>query len=144
MDKDDWADYGHEEILQAVIRHVLTADDLDQLCDAAGTPTLIDAGGSPVTITAARTYHDAGVLTLDPGVLLELSDGSQFGLTITVSHRPRAEVNPRPVAAPRPHTGRPSPVSPRPPGRPAAGSCGCDCASGGFCGGCGHAGCARR
>ncbi|MEN8652359.1 hypothetical protein ABCR94_17575 [Streptomyces sp. 21So2-11] len=28
--------------------------------------------------------------------------------------------------------------------RRAAGSCGCACTAGGFCGGCGHAGCGRR
>jgi hypothetical protein len=140
VDDPDWADYGHEQILQAVVRHALTAEDLAQLCEAAETPTLVDAAGSPVTITAARTYRDAGVLTLDPGVLLELSDGSQFGLTITVSRRPSDEVNLRPPRAKY----RPAPPYRRAPGRRAAGSCGCACATGGFCGGCGHAGCARR
>ncbi len=144
MDDQELADYGHEEILQAVVRHVLTADDLDQLCDDAGIPALVDACGQPVTITDAHTYRDAGVLTLDRGVLVELSDGSQFGLTISVSRRPSGEVTLRPAST-RHHQPHPAPaVPPRSPARAAVGSCGCGCATGGFCGGCGHAGCGRR
>ena len=144
MDDQEWADHAHEETLQALVRHLLTADDLDQLCDDAGIPALVDAGGTPVSITNAHTYRDAGVLTLDGGVLLELSDGSQFGLTVSISRRPHGEVTLRPASA-RPHPGRPPSAGPgRAPARRAAGSCGCVCSSGGFCGGCGHAGCGRR
>ncbi|MEV4539336.1 hypothetical protein AB0J82_36745 [Asanoa sp. NPDC049518] len=39
----------------------------------------------------ASTYADAGVLTLDRGVWLELSDGSVFGLTVQASRRPTVE-----------------------------------------------------
>jgi hypothetical protein len=42
-----------------------------------------------------HSYRDAGVLTLDHGVLLELSDGSAFGLTVTVSRRPAVDVTVR-------------------------------------------------
>jgi hypothetical protein len=87
-----YAEFGHEEILQALVRHLLTTDDLAQLCDDADVPALVDADGQPVRITSAHTYRDAGVLTLDRGVWLELSDGSVFGLTVTVSRRPTAEV----------------------------------------------------
>ncbi|MFI5808607.1 hypothetical protein [Streptomyces sp. NPDC051561] len=38
----------------------------------------------------------------------------------------------------------PTPAPARTTGRRAAGSCGCACTTGGFCGGCGHAGCGRR
>src|SRR6266508_225189 len=92
MDDEPWDEYAHEEILQAVVRHLLSADDLDQICADADLPALIDATGQPVTITSAHTYRDAGVLTLDRGVWLELSDGSRFGLTVTVSRRPCGEV----------------------------------------------------
>jgi hypothetical protein len=89
---DTLAEFGHEEILQALVRHLLTTDDLDELCADADVPALIDSDGRPVRITAARTYRDAGVLTMDRGVWLELSDGSAFGLTVTVSRRPTTEV----------------------------------------------------
>ncbi|WP_319461454.1 hypothetical protein [Micromonospora sp. RTP1Z1] len=89
---DEFGEYGHEEILQALTRHLLTSADLDQLCDDADLPQLTHDDGAPVTITSARVYRDAGVLTLDRGVWLELSDGSVFGLTVHISRRPRSEV----------------------------------------------------
>src|SRR6266545_2226710 len=101
MDIDQFGDHAHEEILQAAIRHLLTTDDLDQICAQAGIPALLDHTGQPVTITTAHSYRDAGVLTLDRGVRLELSDGSRFGLTLTVSARPEVEVTVGPPE--RPH-----------------------------------------
>ncbi|MBM0255858.1 hypothetical protein [Micromonospora sp. 4G55] len=89
---DEFGGYAHEEILQALVTHLLTTGDLDELCDDAGLPQLTHDDGTPVTITSARVYRDAGVLTLDRGVWLELSDGSEFGLTVRISRRPRHEV----------------------------------------------------
>ncbi|MGQ5263348.1 hypothetical protein ACTWLT_21690 [Micromonospora sp. ZYX-F-536] len=91
---DEFSDYAHEEILQALVLQLLTSDELDQLCDDADLPQLTagDGDGQPVHITSARTYRDAQVLTLDRGVWLELSDGSVFGLTVQVSRRPTTEV----------------------------------------------------
>lgn len=89
---DEFDEYAHEDILQALVRHLLTSDELDQLCDDADLPQLTHSDGQPVTITSARTYRDAGVLTLDRGVWLELSDGSVFGLTVQISRRPAGEV----------------------------------------------------
>ena len=94
LDNDDeFGEYAHEELLQALVARLLTSADLDQLCDEADLPQLTHDDGTPVTVTFARVYRDAGVLTLDRGVWLELSDGSVFGLTVTVSHRPSVEVN---------------------------------------------------
>ncbi|MDG4834168.1 hypothetical protein O7627_33425 [Solwaraspora sp. WMMD1047] len=91
--RDDIDDeYAHEEILQAVVIHLLTSDELDRLCDDAGLPELVDGDGHPVHIHSARSYRDAEVLTLDRGVWLELSDGSVFGLTVKKSRRPNTEV----------------------------------------------------
>ncbi|MFC4148037.1 hypothetical protein ACFO0M_17415 [Micromonospora mangrovi] len=89
---DEFGEHSHEEILQALMRHLLTAADLDQLCDDADLPQLTHDDGTPVAIDSARTYRDAGVLTLDRGVWLELSDGSVFGLTVQINRRPRDEV----------------------------------------------------
>ncbi|WP_346535517.1 hypothetical protein [Micromonospora sp. DPT] len=89
---DEFGEYAHEEILQALVLSLLTSGDLDQLCDDADLPHLVGDDGTPVTITSARVYRDAGVMTLDRGVWLELSDGSVFGLTVQISRRPHSEV----------------------------------------------------
>lgn len=88
---DDPDDLGHEELLEALVTHLLDSEPLEQLCTDADLPVLVDRDGQPITLTA-RTYRDAGVLTLDRGIWLELSDGSVFGLTVTVSRRPAIEV----------------------------------------------------
>lgn len=75
---------------------LLTSDDLDELSRDAGTAVLIDRDGDPVLITSALTYADAGVLTLDKGVYLELTDGSRFGLTISVASRGHGATTVRP------------------------------------------------
>ncbi|MFC0030148.1 hypothetical protein ACFFMM_11520 [Micromonospora chaiyaphumensis] len=89
---DEFGEYAHEEILQGLVRSLLTSADLDQLCDEADLPQLTHDDGTPVTVTSARVYRDAGVMTLDRGVWLELSDGSVFGLTVSIARRPRDEV----------------------------------------------------
>lgn len=85
-------DFGHEQLLEALVTRLLGSDTLEQLCADADLPVLVDDTGEPVTVTA-RTYPDAGVLTLNRGIYLELSDGSVFGLTVTVSRRPNVEVH---------------------------------------------------
>ncbi|MEV4481824.1 hypothetical protein [Micromonospora coxensis] len=92
---DEFGEYAHEEILQALVARLLTAGELDQLCDGVDLPYLVGEDGIPVTITSARIYRDAGVMTLDRGVWLELSDGSVFGLTVQMSRRPRHDVTVR-------------------------------------------------
>jgi hypothetical protein len=90
MNDEPSDEFDHEQTLQQVLLHLLTteADDLEELCEAAGIPTLTDTAGVPVYLTSVRSYEDAGIMTLDKGVWIELSDGSQFGYTITVGRRP--------------------------------------------------------
>ncbi|MEV0430581.1 hypothetical protein [Micromonospora sp. NPDC050495] len=88
----EFDDYAREEILQALLLRLLAGNDLDQLCDDADLPQLTHDDGTPVTVTCARFYRDAGVLTLDRGVWLELSDGSVLALTVTIARRPHHEV----------------------------------------------------
>jgi hypothetical protein len=90
MNDEPADEFGHEETLQQVLLHLLTteADDLEELCEAAAIPTLTDTGGVPVYLTSVRSYEDAGIMTFDKGVWIELSDGSQFGYTVTVGRRP--------------------------------------------------------
>ena len=85
-------EFGHEQLIEALVTRLLGGDTLEQLCTDADLPVLVDDTGEPVTVTA-HTYPDAGVLTLDRGIYLELSDGSVFGLTVTVSRRPTVEVH---------------------------------------------------
>lgn len=94
-DSDDLDGYGHEELLQALVRHLLSGDDLADLCAYADIPILVDTAGQPVRVTSARSYADAGVLTHDRGVLVRFSDGSAFGLTVTVNRRPTEEITVR-------------------------------------------------
>ncbi len=95
-DQDDEPEHDHETILQQVLVSLLTSDDLDELSRDADTAVLIDRDGEPVVVTSTSTYADAGVLTLDKGVYLELSDGSRFGLTISVSSRGHGDTTVRP------------------------------------------------
>jgi len=99
FDDADEPEFDHETVLQAVIRYLLTSDDLHALSSDAGTAALVDGDGDPIYVRSAETYADAGVLTLDRGVYLELSDGSRFGLTLSVSARGRHDTTAIPPAA---------------------------------------------
>jgi hypothetical protein len=95
---DDEPDYDHETILEQVMRALLTSDELEQLCVDADTATLLDDDGDLVWITSALTCAEAGVLTHDKDVYLELSDGSRFGLTISIASRGHGETTARRLA----------------------------------------------
>lgn len=94
FDDADEPGLDHETILQAVLRYLLTSDELDQLCSDAGTASLIDDDGDPIYVRSAETYADAGVMTLNRGVYLELSDGSRFGITLSDSARGTTAIPP--------------------------------------------------
>lgn len=99
FDDADEPEFDHETVLQAVIRYLLTSDDLYALSCDAGAAALVDGDGDPIYVRSAETYADAGVLTLDRGVYLELSDGSRFGVTLSVSARGRHDTTASPPAA---------------------------------------------
>lgn len=99
FDDADEPEFDHETVLQAVIRYLLTSDDLYTLSCDAGTATLVDGDGNPIDVRSAETYADAGVLTLNRGVYLELSDGSRFGLTLSVSAHGRHDTTAIPPGA---------------------------------------------
>ena len=104
MNDEPADEFDHEQTLQQVLLHLLQveATDLEELCEAAGIPTLTDTAGQPVYLTSVRSYEDAGIMTLDKGVWIELSDGSQFGYTITVGRRPTSYT---PLITPPPSRG---------------------------------------
>lgn len=86
-------EYRHEDTIQAALVAALTGQDTDlanltDFCEAHGLPALRDTDGTAVTVIDAHTYRDAGVLTGNRGVVLDLSDGSQFQLTIVFARCP--------------------------------------------------------
>jgi hypothetical protein len=93
-----------ENLIPALVKRLLTGASLAELCDDTGLPVLVDEHDQPVDTTACHTYRQAGVMTLDTGVWLELSDGSAFGLTLTVSRRPHTDTALR-ATAPNPDGG---------------------------------------
>jgi hypothetical protein len=92
-----------ENLIPALVKRLLNSVPLAGLCDDTGLPVLVDEHGQPVDIAACQTYRQAGVMTLDAGVWLELSDGSAFGLTLTFSRRPHTDTALR-TTAPDPGT----------------------------------------
>ena len=84
----------HENVLQQMLLYLLQteAGDLEELCEAAGVPVLRDQHGQPVHLTSVRTYADAEIMTLDKGVWMTMSDGAEFGFTVSVGHRPYAYI----------------------------------------------------
>jgi hypothetical protein len=72
-----------EAILVAAIADLDLADRLEELALPALATT-----GEPVCVTGTATFTDEGILTLDRGIVVRLSDGSQYTLTIHCYQRP--------------------------------------------------------
>lgn len=81
----------HEDTIEAALLAALNPDtaDLTQSSADAGMTPLRDHNDAEVTVRAARSYRDAMVLTWNRGIELQLSDGSQFQITIVRSADPR-------------------------------------------------------
>jgi hypothetical protein len=116
--------------------HTDLAEDLAQWLTAEAAYRLITACGIPLQGTT-----DPAI----PNLLTTLSRHSNGELALRLdlaATPPTTKVRAASALFPtqRPSTGdRPAPRE-----RRAAGTCGCACASGGFCGGCGHRGCTAR
>ncbi|WP_028188846.1 hypothetical protein [Salinispora pacifica] len=89
-------DTDHEGLLERLLRHLLSGNDLDELCEEAALPVLMEHTGGPLYVREVVTYGDAGVMTLNRGVVIRLSDGSEFQLSIVTSRRPGSPVRVRP------------------------------------------------
>jgi hypothetical protein len=81
----------HEGTIEAALLAALNPEtaDLTQSSADAGMTPLRDHNDAEVTVRAARSYRDAMVLTWNRGIELDLSDGSQFQITIVRSANPR-------------------------------------------------------
>ncbi len=100
MHPDHDSDITTEELLEAVLTSTLRNIELDEVCTEIGLPVLTLHSGEPVDIAEVHTFGEVGMLTLDRGVYLRLSDGSVFVLTIGVYRRPdtHSELHPSPRA----------------------------------------------
>lgn len=77
-------DDSHEGILEAVIREMLLdgGQSFAEWAEQADAAKLYDRDGEDVYPQSAQTFEAAGVLTQDRGVMVRMSDGSEFTLTI--------------------------------------------------------------
>ncbi|QOC89708.1 hypothetical protein [Micromonospora craniellae] len=89
-------DTDHEDLLERLLRHLLSGGNLDELCEEAGLPVLLESTGRPVNVREVVADGDAGVLALNRGVVFRLSGGSEVQLSIVTSRRPDSPVQERP------------------------------------------------
>lgn len=78
-----------ERIIEALLAMLLSEAGDDVWGDAAGAAAIppFDDDGDPVK--RVTSFEDAGVLTTNRGVVLELTDGSEYQITIVASRNPR-------------------------------------------------------
>ena len=81
----------HEDTIEAALLAAFSPEsaDLAQSSTEVAMAPLCDHDGAEVRVHTARGYRDAMVLTWDRGIVLDLSDGSQFQITIVRSADPR-------------------------------------------------------
>lgn len=80
---------GHEHILEQVLMHLLSRPDLlDVVCEEATIATLVGEDGWPVAVTGVRPAQEE-LLTDRRGVVVDLSDGSNFAVLIEVLRQAR-------------------------------------------------------
>ncbi|MBM0230303.1 hypothetical protein [Micromonospora sp. ATA51] len=72
----------YEEILERALRAAAEEIDLEIVAEEAGEEPLTEEDGSPVEINEVVTLADGGFMTTDKGIVLRLSDGSQFTVEI--------------------------------------------------------------
>lgn len=87
----------HEVIVEALLANMLSGDPeladlgLDGAAECAELAVLKDGDddedASLTDIASALTFEDHGVLTSNRGIVLDLTDGSQFQITIVQSRR---------------------------------------------------------
>ncbi len=87
--------HAHERVLEALLTEALCStgvEDFMQAAAAAQVHPLVDPDGETETeIAGSLTFEDADVLTRDRGLVVTLTDGSEFQITIVRSRNPRAE-----------------------------------------------------
>jgi hypothetical protein len=80
---------GHEELLAEALKTALADVSLEDLTEDLDEEPLVDADGDHVEIETVDTLADAGFMTSDKGVVVRLTDGSEFTVSITAYRPPR-------------------------------------------------------
>ncbi|MCY9555739.1 hypothetical protein AB0N38_30215 [Micromonospora aurantiaca] len=72
----------YEEILERALLAAAAEIDLEMVAEEAGEEPLTEEDGAPVEINETLTLEAGGFMTTDRGIVLRLSDGSQFTVEI--------------------------------------------------------------
>ncbi|MCW3838517.1 hypothetical protein ONA70_00170 [Micromonospora yasonensis] len=72
----------YEEILERALMVALEGLDLEMAAESAGDEPLTDDDNEPVEMREIQTLADAGFMTRDNGVVIRLTDGREYTLTL--------------------------------------------------------------
>ncbi|MFD0787255.1 hypothetical protein ACFQZ8_25420 [Micromonospora azadirachtae] len=72
----------YEEILERALMVAMEGLDLEMAAESAGDEPLTDDDNEPVEVREIQTLADAGFMTRDNGVVIRLTDGRQYTLTL--------------------------------------------------------------
>ncbi|MBC9005796.1 hypothetical protein [Micromonospora aurantiaca (nom. illeg.)] len=72
----------YEEILERALLAVAEEIDLEMVAEEAGEEPLTEDDGAAVEINEVLSLEAGGFMTTDRGIVLRLSDGSQFTVEI--------------------------------------------------------------
>ncbi|SCL43440.1 hypothetical protein [Micromonospora aurantiaca (nom. illeg.)] len=72
----------YEEILERALMVAVEGLDLEMAAESAGDEPLTDDDNEPVEVREIQTLADAGFMTRDNGVVIRLTDGREYTLTL--------------------------------------------------------------
>ncbi|NES14540.1 MULTISPECIES: hypothetical protein [Micromonospora] len=72
----------YEEILERALMVAMEGLDLEMAAESAGDEPLTDDDNEPVEVREIQTLADAGFMTRDNGVVIRLTDGREYTLTL--------------------------------------------------------------
>jgi hypothetical protein len=72
----------YEEILERALLVACEALDLEMAAETVGEPPLTDDDKVEVEVREVQTLADAGFMTTDCGVVIRLTDGHEYTLTL--------------------------------------------------------------
>lgn len=72
----------YEEILERALLVAAEELALEEAAESIGDEPLTDKDGEPVAVREVQTLADAGFMTRDNGVVIRLTDGREYTLTL--------------------------------------------------------------
>lgn len=72
----------YEEILERALRVAAEELALEEAAETIGDEPLTDEDGEPVEVREVQTLADAGFMTRDNGVVIRLTDGREYTVTL--------------------------------------------------------------